>query len=64
MADGRAVVNMAIATLYASIYCDCSEKAEKRNISIPSISWFLLQFWPCSRTVSNIMHYTGKFKVR
>ena len=64
MADGRAVVNMAIATSHASIYRDCSEEAEKRNISIPLHSWFLLQFWPCSRTVSSIMHYTGKFKVR
>ena len=64
MADGRAVVNMAIATSYASIYRDCSEEAEKRNISIPSYSWLLLQFWPCSRRVSNIKHYTAKFKVR
>ena len=64
MADGRAVVNMAIATSYASIYRYCSEETEKRNISIPSYSWFLLQFWFCSRTVSNIMHCTGKFKVR
>ena len=64
MAGGRAVVNMAIATSYASIYRDCSEEAEKRNTSIPLSSWFLLQFWPCSRTVSNIMHYTGKFKIR
>ena len=53
MADGRAVVNMAIATSYASIYRDCSEEAEIRKISIPSYSWFLIQFWPCSCTVSN-----------
>ena len=64
VADSRAIDNMAIATSYASIYRDCSEEAEKRNISIPWYSWFLLQFWPCSRTVSNIMHNTGKFKVR
>ena len=42
--DGRAVVNMAIATSYASIYRNCSEKTEKRNIGIPSYSWFLFQF--------------------
>ena len=63
MAEGRAVVIMVIIII-TIIYRDCSEEAEKRNISIPSYSWFLLQFWPCSRTVSNIMHYTGKFKVR
>lgn len=37
---------MAIATSYASIYRNCSEKTEKRNIGIPSYSWFLFQFWP------------------
>ena len=63
--DGdRAVVNMAIATLYASIYCVFSEEAVKLNIKVPSYSWFLLQFWPCSSATLNMMQYTGKFTVR
>ena len=41
---GRAVVNMAIATLHASLYRVCSEEAVKLNIEVPSYSWFLLHF--------------------
>ena len=37
---------------------------EKGVINIPTYSWFLLQFWPTHRTASDMLHYTGRFKIR
>ena len=63
--DGDSVVvNMAIATSFASIYRDCEEEASQFNIETPSYTWFLFQFWPAHRTTSNMLQYTGKFKVK
>ena len=57
------VVNMAIASSHASIYRECVEKAGQSGIEVPSYTWFLLQFWPCSHTAANItLHYMGRFK--
>ena len=58
------VVNMAIASSHVSIYRECVEKAGQSGIEVPSYTWFLLQFWPCSRTAANMLHYTGRFKVK
>ena len=57
------IVNMAVATSYASLYQDCRGKAIEQNIEVPHYTWFLLQFWPCTRTASLLLHYTGCFKV-
>ena len=56
------VVNMAIASSHVSIYQEFVQKAGQSGI--PSYTWFLLQFWPCSRTAANMLHYTGRFKVK
>ena len=42
----------------------CKEKAEEMNISVPTYSWFMLQFWPTNRYQSKILHHTGRFKVK
>ena len=63
--DGDSViVTMAVATSYASLYRDCRGKAIKQNIQVSHYTWFLLQFWPYSRTVSLLLHYTSPFKVK
>lgn len=56
---------------YDEILCDffilreCVRIAkEKEIIEVPSLAWFLLQFWPTSRTTSKMLNYTGRFKVR
>ena len=36
----------------------------KQDIPIPSYPWFLLQFRPTTKTASNILHHTGRFKVK
>ena len=58
------VVIMAIASSHASIYQECTEKAGQSGIEVPSYTWFLLQFWPCSHTAANMLHYTGRFKMK
>ena len=58
------VVNMAIALCHASIYRECVEKAGQSGIEVSSYTCFLLQFWSCSRTAANMLHYTGRFKVK
>ena len=58
------VVNMAIASSHASIYRECVEKAGQSGIEVTSYTWFLLQFWPCSRSAANMLHYTGRLKVK
>ena len=58
------VLNMAIASSHASIYGECVEKAGQSGIEVPSYTWFLLQFWPCSCTAANMLHYMGRFKVK
>ena len=56
------VVNMAIASSHASIYQEYIEKTEQSGIEVPSHTWFLLQFWPCSHTAANMLDYMGRFK--
>ena len=58
------VVNMTIASSHASIYQECIEKTGRSRIEVPSHTWFLLQFWPCSHAGANVLHYTGRFKVK
>ena len=58
------VVNMAIASSHASIYQECIKKTGQSGIEVPSYTWFLLQFWPCSDTAMNMLHYKGRFKVK
>ena len=58
------VVNMAIASSQASIYQECVEKTGQSGIEVPSYTWFLLQFWPCSDTAVNMLHYKGRFIVK
>ena len=59
------VVNMGFAVSYAGIYKQCVELAKFQDISaIQSKQWFLMQFWPCTKTASTIMQYTGRFNVR
>ena len=55
---------MVVATSYGSLYQDCRGNAMKQNIEVPHYTLFLLQFCPCSRTASSLLHYTGRFKVR
>ena len=58
------VVNMTIASSHASIYRECVENAGQSDIEVPSYTWFLLQFWSCSHTAANMLHYMGRFKVK
>ena len=64
--DGQIVVNMALALSYRNLYRTCKAIAEtsEESVPVPSYDWFLLQFWPSTRTLSSITHYTGKFKVK
>ena len=57
---------MAIATSYADMYRQCVRIAATKEppVQIPSKHWFLLQFWPSTRTISNMTHYTSRFKVK
>ena len=48
------VVNMAIGSFHASIYQECVERTGQSGIEVPSYTWFLLQFWPCSGTAANM----------
>ena len=63
--EGELVLNFTTANSYADMYRRCIEisKNSKQDIGIPSYAWFLLQFWPTTKTSSNILHYTGQFKV-
>ena len=65
-ANNEIVVSMAIATSYADMYRQCSKiAAEKEHpVEVPSPNWFMLQFWPSSKTLSSMTHYTGRFKVK
>ena len=63
--DGEDVlVNIAISNSYADLYRQCVRISERKGVDILSEQWFLLQFWPCSRTTSKMAQYTGRFKVR
>ena len=64
--DGQIVVNMALALSYRDLYRTCKAIAEtsEESVPVPSCDWFLLQFWPSTKTLSSITHYTGKFKVK
>ena len=44
---------------------ECVCIAEEIGVTnLPSYSWFLLQFWPIQRTAPNMLHYTGRCKIR
>ena len=63
------VVNMAMALSYRDLYRTCVTKAKNAGdadspIPIPTYTWFLLQFRPCPKTMSNMIRYTGRFKVK
>ena len=67
--EGNLVVNMAMALSYRDLYRTCVTKAKNAGdadspIPIPTYTWFLLQFWPCTKTMSNMIRYTGRFKVK
>ena len=64
--EGDVVVYMAMANSCADMYRLCVEiaKSKNRDIVIPTYAWFLLQFWPTTKTASNTLHYTGRFKVK
>ena len=64
--DGEIVVTMAITTSYADMYRQRAKIVTSKNppVDVPSKAWFVLQFWPSSRTLSNITHYAGRFKVK
>ena len=58
------VVNMA-SLPYADMYKTCIQIAQEKNINaVPSYLWFMLQFWPTSKSTSKLLHYTGRFCVR
>ena len=58
------VVNMAIGSFHASIYQECVERTGQSGIEVPSYTWFLLQFWPCSGRAANMLHYKRRFKMK
>ena len=56
---------MAMTLSYANLYRKCVAQAKPKNIHhIPSYGWFLLQFWPSTKTAANVFQYTGQFKVK
>ena len=63
---GEKVVNMALALSYADLYRTCVDIASSKDsdIQIPTYQWFLLQFWPTSKSQSRILQYTGRFNVK
>ena len=61
--EGSVVVNMALAYSFADLYRQCVTIA-KSSVFIPSYAWFLLQFWPTTRTVASTLRYTGRFKIK
>ena len=65
-AEGEIVVTMAVATSLSDIYRQCTEIAESKTspVEVPSKQWFTLQFWPSSKSLSALTHYTGRFKVK
>ena len=62
--EGELVLNLAMENSYADMYWQCVEISKTKDIIIPSYAWFLLQFWPTIKTALNILHYTGRFKVK
>ena len=59
------VVNMALSVSYAGLYRTCKSIAESQGITnVPSYPWFLLQFWPTSKSQSALASHTGRFKVK
>ena len=58
------IVNLAIANSYAELYWQCVKLAENKVIEIPSYKWFLLQFWSTTNPISNMVHYTERFKLK
>ena len=64
--DGDLVVSMALATCYSDLYRQCVKIAMANDppVDVPSKAWFLLQFWPTSKSLSALTNYTGRFKVK
>lgn len=63
--NDKVVVNMAFALSYADLYRTCIKIAKEKGIEkFPTYKWFLLQFWPTSRSASKLLQYTGRFRVR
>ena len=63
--QGDIVVYMAMANSYADMYRQCVvAKALKDEIAVTSLCVVLQQFWPTTKTASNILHYTGRFKIK
>ena len=60
------VVNMALATSLADIFRQCQQIATSSQppVDVPSYCWFLHQFWPTTKTLNNMTHYTGRFQVK
>lgn len=64
--EGEVVVNIAMAASLAHIHRECEELAKQKEpaVEVPSYTWFLHQFWPTTRSKSNIAQYTGRFAVK
>ena len=62
--NGSTVVNIALALSYADLYRTYAEMAGTAGIPTPSYPWFIYQFWPLTRTMSNMFNYTGKLEVK
>ena len=60
------VVHMAVATSLADIYRQCQQIAVSSEppVDVPTYCWFLHQFWPTTKTLSNMTHYTVRFEVK
>ena len=47
------------------MYKMCIQIAQEKNINaVLSYLWFMLQFWPTSKSTYKILHYNGRFRVR
>ena len=64
--DSDVVVSMAMATSLAEIYRQCVKIANDKDPppNVLTYSWFLHRFWPTTKTLTNLTHYTGRFKVK
>ena len=64
--DEEIVVTMALATSYGDLYRQCMKivTAKEPSVDLPSKAWFMLQFWPSSKTLLAMTHYMGRFKVK
>ena len=60
----RIVYGASSKTLGPSLN-ECLETGHVLNINaMPTYAWFLLQFWPSSASVSELLHYIARFKVK